>query len=128
MLASHHSIMIDTDKLSAAMNNSKVIAALARFGSEETALTFVLLVSFAMLALSAGVQIGLCEAAYAFQPDMSTCIPHQGDFVLMPGMPGTPVDYGNAWNNANLGMAVGTMGIVLGGVSLWAKGVMRSPA
>ena len=121
-------MMIDTEKLNAALNNSKVIAVLARFGSEETALTFVLLISFAMLALSAGVQIGLCEAAHAFQPDMSTCIPHKGDFVLMPGMPGTPVDYGNAWNNANLGMAVGTMGIVLGGVSLWAKGVMRSPA
>jgi hypothetical protein len=121
-------MMIDTEKLNAALNNSKVIAVLARFGSEETALTFVLLISFAMLALSAGVQIGLCEAAYAFQPDMSACIPHQGDFVLMPGLPGTPIDYANAWNNANLGMAVGTMGIVLGGVSLWAKGVMRSPA
>jgi len=128
MLACRHSIMSDTEGESSPLRDSRVIAALARFGSEETALTFVLLVSFAMLALSAGVQIGLCEAAYAFQPGMSACIPHQGDFVLMPGMPGTPVEYGNAWNNANLGMAVGTMGSVVGGVSLWAKGVMRSPA
>jgi len=120
--------MSDTEGDSSPLSHSRVIKALAAFGSEETALNFVLLVSFAMLALSAGVQIGLCEAAYAFQPGMSVCIPHQADFVVMPALTGTPVEYGNAWNNAQLGMAVGTMGIVLGGVSLWAKGVMRSPA
>jgi hypothetical protein len=109
-----------------AITNSKVIKALAAFGSEETALNFVLLLSFAMLAVSAGVQIGLCEAAYAFEPSLMSCIPHTVHPYTLT-LPGTPVEYRKAWNNANLGMAVGTLGIVLGGVSLWAKGVMRSP-
>jgi hypothetical protein len=118
--------MSDTEAESSPPSDSSLVAALTRFGSEEEALNFVLLVSFSLLALSAGVQIGLCEAAYAFQPEMEACIPHTAGFLSDD--PGTPVAYQNAWNNANLGMAVGTLGIVLGGVSLWAKGVMRSPA
>jgi len=118
--------MTDTEGESSPLSDSRVVAALASFGSEETAMSFVLLLSFAMLALSAGVQIGLCEAAYAFEPALKGCIPHNGSMV--PSHQGTPLEYRNAWNNANLGMAVGTLGIVLGGVSLWAKGVMRSPA
>jgi hypothetical protein len=118
--------MSDTEGDSSPLSDSRVIRALAAFGSEETALNFVLGLSLAMLAVSGGFQMGLCEAAYAFQPEMQACIPHTAGFLSEH--PGTPVAYQNAWNNANLGMAVGTMGIVLGGVSLWAKGVMQSPA
>jgi len=118
--------MSDTESESSPLSDSRLVAALARVGSEETAMNFVLLLSFSVLALSAGVQIGLCEAGYAFQPEMQACIPHTAGFLSEDQ--GTPLAYQNAWNNANLGMAVGTMGIVLGGVSLWAKGVMRSPA
>jgi len=126
MLAFRQSIMSDTEGESSPLSDSRVVAALAAFGSEETAMSLVLLLSLAMLGLSAGVQIGLCEAAYAFEPTLKGCIPHNGSIV--PSHLGTPLEYRNAWNNANLGMAFGTMGIVLGGVSLWAKGVMRSPA
>jgi len=119
--------MSDTEGDSSPLSDSRLVAALARVGSEETAMNFVLGISFAMLAVSGGFQVGLCEAAYVFEPTMETCVPHVGSFASET-LPGTPVEYRNAWNNANLGMAVGTMGIVLGGVSLWAKGVMRSPA